>query len=236
MSLPHTGDGQQDLEAFNASFWSLLQENPSLLEDTRAVLFLSLPSCSLREVADAAACAHFSRSVVVQHVIANSWGRCFNDAFLFALASDRARYWLHVDEEHVCTRPFWDGARFVFKAPGHHLWQLQLSPDTEEVAPERQYARDGFREILARVPTPEEDVGEDDAWPCFYLKPSIFNIDRFRDAVDAQSLTAKPFDEDTGDWSTLEWRFGKFMEQVGAKKGVLSPAALASWNDDESMV
>jgi len=227
LSLP---EGAEDLQAVRAAWQSLVAKNEQLLRDTRAILLLEVqPDASAAALASEIALA--GHDVPVHRLSSSSWGRCFNDALLFAVSCDRARFWVHLDDEHVCTRPFWNSARAVLRGPGAHLWQLQLTDDWRDLPAERLVAHDGFTEVL---PHPDAQTKEwldpkryRDAepylsrWPVFSLRPAAHALEHFRSS---RGLLLRPFDEEA-DWAPLQWQFGLRLEQLGARKGVLDPPA-----------
>lgn len=229
--LPDGGLPSQDLDAFRHIWGSLILRNRTLLGELRVVLLLGpedspVRAAAARELEDAL-------DVPVLHVCADSWARCFNEAFQFAVACDGARFWLHLDDEHACTRAFWHAARAVLAAPGRHLWQLQLSDDWSDLSSERSVACDGFTQILphpdrAAQAALDPEAYEDEEpfvshWPLFSLRPAVHALEHFREAVQRGLLPLKPFDEGAS-WAALQWRFGLRLQELGAPKGVLTPA------------
>jgi hypothetical protein len=241
--LPDTGDGSTDLRTFRGIWSSLQQTNRHLLGEVRAILCLSLAPCILKEaVTSEIEATGVADGIPIHHICDSSWGRCLNDAFIFAVSCDRAKYWLHVDGEHVCSRPFWNSAVAVLRGPGAYLWQLQITDDWDDLPEERLLERDGFTEV---VPHPDaagrdaldpDDYVDDEPflsrWPVFSLRPGVFLLDHFRRAT-ACGLSLRPFHEDSA-WAPLQWRFGAKLEELGARKGVLTPAAF-SYADSEEM-
>ena len=233
--VPDTGDGITDLKTFKAVWNSLHEKNRHILRETRAILCLSLSPCVLKDTitSEIEACG-VADGIPIHHICCDStWGRCFNDAFLFAVSCDRVKYWLHVDEEHVCSRPFWNSAVAVLKGPGAHLWQLQITDEWDDIPGERFLERDGFSEVLPHPDVTSKEALDPDAyvddepylsmWPIFSLRPGIFLLEHYRTAA-AHGLSLRPFDEDS-DWVSMQWRFGLKLEVLGAKKGVLNPPA-----------
>jgi hypothetical protein len=239
--LPGTNDAAADMKSFAAMWRSVVERNSQLLRETRVVLCLSLAPSSLKE---AVTCLlkETLEGFAIHHISDASWGRCFNDAFLFAVSCDRAKFWLHLDEDHVCVRPFWRSAVAVLRGPGAHLWQLQVTNDWEDLPGERRLEGDGFAEILpfhnpdGRAAV-DVDCYEDEEpylsmWPIFSLRPGVFALEHLRRAVD-RGLALRPFDE-ASDWAALQWRFGAKLEQHHGRKGVLMPAAFI-WADPLDM-
>jgi len=234
--LPDTGDGVADLKTFRAVWSSLQEKNRHLLRETRAILCLSLSPCVLKEAitSDLEASGTVD-GIPIHHICDSTWGRCLNDAFIFAISCDRAKYWLHVDEDHVCSRPFWNSAVAVLRGPGSHLWQLQITDDWDDLPEERLLERDGFTEVLPHPEASSRDALDPDyyvdeepflsMWPVFSLRPGIFLLDHFRKAASC-GLSLRPFHEDSA-WAPLQWRFGSKLEELGAQKGVLTPAAFS---------
>ena len=233
--LPDTGDGVADLKTFRAVWASVKDKNRHLLRETRVILCLSLTPCILKEaITSDIEASGAADGISIHHICDSNWGRCLNDAFLFAVSCDRARYWLHVDEEHVCTRPFWNSAVAVLRGPGAHLWQLQITDDWHGMQ-ERLLERDGFTEVLPHPDAqgrdaldPDDYVDEEpflSMWPVFSLRPGIFLLDHFRKAT-TRGLSLRPFHENSA-WAPLQWRFGATLEELGARKGVLTPAAFS---------
>jgi hypothetical protein len=239
--LPDTEDGAVDIKAFTTMWRSVIERNSQLLRETRVILCLSLAPSVLKG-AVSSILEETVEGVAVHHLSDVSWGRCFNDAFLFAVSCDRAKFWLHLDEDHVCTRPFWRSAVAVLRGAGAHLWQLQVSNDWDDLPEERLMEGDGFTEIVpyhdpeGRA-TFDADNYEDEEpylsmWPIFSLRPGVFLLEHLRRAV-ANGLPLRPFDETSG-WAALQWRFGTRLEQLRGRKGVLTPAAFF-WADPSVM-
>jgi hypothetical protein len=229
ISLPEYGTEESGLQTVRKLWQGLVAKNEQLLRDTRAILLLEAqPGLAATVSAEIELTGY---GIPVHHVISSSWGRCFNDAFLYAVSCDRARYWVHLDDEHVCARPFWNSARAALRGPGAHLWQLQLSDDWRDLPEERLVAHDGFTEVLphpdaAAKARLDPDRYEDEEpylslWPVFSLRPAVHALDHFRRS---RGLLMRPFDEDAA-WAPLQWRFGLRLEQLGARKGVLDPPA-----------
>lgn len=247
--LPDTGDGAADLKTFTAVWQSLHEKNAHLLRETRAILCLSVAPGALREsVTSFIAASGAADGAAVHHICDASWGRCFNDAFLFAVSCDRARFWLHLDEDHVCVRPFWRSAVAVLRGAGAHLWQLQITDFWEDLPEERLLQGDGFTEVVpyhdlaARAAIDVEDYEDAEPylsmWPVFSLRPGVFALEHLRGAV-AAGLSLRPFDESAG-WEALQWRFGSKLERLRGRKGVLAPAGFeyadggAAMEDDDA--
>lgn len=239
LALPYTEDAGADLEAFRAAWSSLAVRNPRLLLSLRSVLLLDL----LGNPVGPRACAELSLlNVDVYHVAAETWGRAFNDAFLFAVSCDRARYWVHTDDAHICQRPFWVSARAAMERSGPYLWQLQLSNDWQHLAPERLVRKDGFTEVLqhpdgaAQAAVEPSEVEDAEHWPSlrpiFSLQPFVHNMTLFREAVVAEQLPLRPFDEEA-EWAPLQWSFGLRLERLGAKKAILDAPAFFRVEDDD---
>jgi len=240
--VPDTGDGVSDLKTFRNVWNSLHEKNRDILRETRAILCLSLAPCILKEtITSDIESSGIANGIPIHHICDSSWGRCFNDAFLFSVSCDRAKYWLHVDEEHVCSRPFWNSALATMKGQGSHLWQLQIADDWDDLPTERMLERDGFTEVLPHhnargrdLLDPDECADEEpyaSLWPVFSLRPGIFVLEHFRGAV-SRGLSLRPFDEDS-EWAPLQWRFGLKLEELGARKGILAPTALFYANSTE---
>jgi hypothetical protein len=234
ITVPNTGDGVTDLQAFKRCWNALHAKNPTVLRETRCVLCISLRPCFLKEAITAEIEASWlADDIPIHHVCDASWGQCFNDAFLFAVSCDRAKYWLHVDEEHVCSRPFWNSAAAVLKGPGAHLWQLQITEDWDDLPEDRLLERDGFTQVVPhpdehakKALNPDKYVDEEpylSLWPVFSLRPCVFLLEHFRTAT-TRGLSLRPFDE-VAAWAPLQWRFGLKLEGLGAKKGLLTPTA-----------
>jgi len=232
--LPDTGDPVADLKTFRSVWSSLHEKNRDLLRETRAILCLgTVPGILKASITSDIEASGAADGIPIHHICVSSWGRCLNDAFLFAVSCDRAKYWLHVDEEHVCARPFWNSATAVLRGPGAHLWQLQITEDWSDLPGERLLERDGFTEVLPYPdPREREELDPDDyadeepffsMWPVFSLRPGVFLLQHFRAAA-ARGLSLRPFDE-ASDWAPLQWRFGLRLEELGAKKGTLTPAS-----------
>jgi len=239
IALPDSGtDVARDLATFRSIWRSLGVQNPGVLRDVRSVLCLSLCPCQFKAAVSSEVALTAPPGTPILHLSGESWGRCFNDAFLYAVACDGARFWVHMDDEHVCVRPFWNSARSVLGgggAPGAHLWQLQVSDDWDDLPSERMIHGDGFTEMVpyanpeARAEyDPEEDCADEEPflsmWPVFSLRPSVMKLHHFRAAVASGALAARPFDEESG-WATLQWRLGVILESLGGRKGVLNPPA-----------
>ena len=240
LALPATGDAAADLAAFRRCWASVADKNPTLVASAHAVMLLGLESEGTLEAA--AAAIRDSIDAGVYRLSGGSWGRVFNDAFLCATACHRAKYWVHVDDAHVCSRPFWNSARAALRGPGSDLWQLQLSDDWDDLPEARLLRRDGFTEVLphpdaaAKARLDPKNYEDDEPylslWPVFSLRPFVNNLEKFRTATARGGLPNLPFDEEAG-WATLQWTFGLRLEQLGARKGVLNPPAFAFADDED---
>jgi len=234
LALPATGDAAADLAVFRRCWASVADKNPTLVASAHAVMLLGLESDGVLEAA--AAELRDAIGADVYRLSGSSWGRVFNDAFLCATSCHRAKYWVHVDDAHVCCRPFWNSARAALRGPGSDLWQLQLSDDWDDLPEERLVRRDGFTEVLphvdaaAKARLDPEDYWDGEPylslWPIFSLRPFVNNLEKFRGAAALGSLPNRPFDEEAG-WTALQWTFGLRLEQLGARKGVLNPPAFS---------
>lgn len=232
IALPYTDDAATDLRAFHESWISLAEKNLSLVADLKAVLLLAHPTNPILEVVAAEVRSKVPGAPVLA-LTDVSWGRAFNDAFLYALASDAAGFWLHVDDAHLCTRPFWLSARSVLETSGRELWQLQLSHEAAAQRPWESIVRkDGYSQLL---PHPEEDCGEGEVGPAFDLRPFVLNLAKIRQAVAQRKLPPRPFEEDV-DWEEMQWGWGLELARLGGQVGALVPAAFHSSElDDEDM-
>ena len=232
IALPYTEDAARDLRVFHETWISLAEKNLSLLTDLKAAVLLGHPRNPILEAAAAELSSKLPRKPVLQFTDA-SWGRVFNDAFLYALASDSVGLWVHIDDAHLCTRPFWHSARSVLESLGRDLWQLQLSYDSQQTPWGAVVRKDGYSQLL---PYPEEeDCGE--GWSSSSLKPFVVNLQKFRAAVQERKLSSRPFEEDV-DWEEMQWSFDLELQRVGAEVGTLAPSAFhSSFSDlyDEDM-
>jgi hypothetical protein len=232
IALPYTGDAERDLRVFHESWISLAEKNVTLLSDLKAAVLLGHPRNPILEAASAELSSKLARKPVLQFTD-ETWGRVFNDAFLYALASDSAGLWVHIDDAHLCTRPFWHSACSVLGSLGRDLWQLQLSYDSRQHSWGAVVQKDGYSQLLMHPE--EEDCGE--GWSSSSLKPFVMNLQKFRAAVQERKLSCRPFEEDA-DWEEMQWSFYLELQRLGAEVGALSPTAFhTSFSDlyDEDM-
>jgi hypothetical protein len=235
IALPYTEDAALDLRTFHECWIALAEKNLSLISELRAVLLLGHPTNPILGAAVSEVRSKLAGPRVLA-LTAASWGRVFNDAFLFALASDGASLWVHVDDAHLCTRPFWRSARSVLETSGGELWQLQLAQGAAAQRPwESLVRKDGYSQLLLH---PEvEDCGEGEACPACDLSPFVLNLEKIRQAVEARRLPPRPFEEDV-DWEELQWGWSLELARLGGQVGLLAPAAFhSSFSDldDEEM-
>lgn len=159
----------------------------------------------------------------------HSLGRCLNDAFLWAIASDGAAHWLVWDDAHACTRPFLRSARNVMEGPAR--WPLsQLMLDGVWVAdlpPHRKVEEDGFRYVLPCSKDSADfiDHASVETWPGFVLSPTWHRLAFLRRAVWDGYVSLKPFPEGSFEtWDALQRVFGKMWQAAGAVNGELLPS------------
>jgi hypothetical protein len=232
--LPSGDDPLADLVRFRKIWQSIALENPGLVDQTRAVFLLSRGRASSEPTS---AAAELWGHAPVFQVTGESWGRCFNDLLLCVTMCEEVRHWVHWDDEHVCSRPFWNSARAVLEGAGSYLSQLQLADDGWRLPTSRLLVRDGFTQLIAHPDVAAKRLEPDDhnggpLWPVFALGPSVQPLAPYRAAMRA-GLLFKPFDEEVDDWATLEWRFGLRLEELGAVAGVLNPATAKALDEDE---
>lgn len=186
-------------------------------------------------ILEAAAAELSSKGLKVYSFTDETWGRILNDAFLFCLASEGVKYWVHTDDAHVCTRPFWQSLRGVLSVTGRELWHLQLSQEAGDYSAERFLKGDGYATLLRHEE--EDDCGESVVWPIFSLRPFAQNLHHFRSAVLQRRMSLRPFGEEAGwCWDDQEWNYGLMLERLGAVKGVLEPAGFecVAHSEDET--
>jgi hypothetical protein len=226
--LATNGDPLADQLRFRRIWQSVALDNPTLVEQTRAVFLLSLG-----EPASSGAEAELWGGSPVFRVSGASWGRCLNDLFLCVSMCEEMRHWVHWDDRHVCSRPFWSSARSVLEGPGFGLCQLQLCDDWSRDHPASlRLPRDGFTQLLPNPIVAASRHDADDArWPVFWLGPSVHPLAFYRAAMRA-GYFFKLFDEET-DWNGVEWHFGRRLEELGAVVGVLDPVVAAELKDEE---
>lgn len=159
-----------------------------------------------------------------------SVGRNLNDAFLWATAAERAKFWLLWDDAHLCARPFLRSARGALEASeGWEIWQLMLAADWTEALPTaRKVEGDGVRFVLPRSRDALDDDFRDHsdpcAWPGFSLGPSVHRLSRMRMALRFELIPARPFSEHTfASWEELQRGFGEAWERAGAVNAELLP-------------
>jgi hypothetical protein len=161
-----------------------------------------------------------------------SIGRALNDGFLWAIACDRAAYWLMWDDAHICSRPFLASSRRVLESPHRwEHWQLMLTSEWVDQLPEiRKIECDGYRYILPRCRySSDNDEFLDHAcplsWPGFTLTPSWQRLVCLRKAISEESLPLRPFSEHTfTKWDELQRNFGEMWEKAGAVNAQLLPS------------
>lgn len=223
--------------ALSTVFFQLFESNPGLLRRAACVqLVCSGAHCAQRgEEAKAFAADYLAKKTATAppvHLFKDrSMGRCLNDAFLWAVAADKAAHWLVWDDAHACTRPFAASARAVVERPARWpLWQLMLDGSwTGDLPLHRRVPEDGFDYVLA----PSRDALEADfvdhaaaeAWPGFVLCPAWHHLVRLREAVARGDLGLRPFPESSFEsWETLLRSFGEAWLRAGAVNGELAPS------------
>ena len=221
-----------DLRRFQASCRSLFAHNPSLPRRLQVALLL-VEGSEDRGRAASVELAAFLGGLSPRIVATETLGRCFNEALRWVRAPG-VRYWLHWDDAHVATRPFWEGALAVLERPtGRDVWLLRLSEeeDASDVAPERRVALDGCT-ILRPHPDEATKRALDPAcyeaadpflthWPSFTLSPALHRAQPFRD----ESGRALAFEEAETTWPELQWRFGLAWETAGGLLAEIEPSA-----------
>jgi hypothetical protein len=238
--------------AFCNAFFSVFESNPGLASQTLAVQIVSSGHRASERGGHARAFAasfwqdKLFGEVAPIHVFEDrSLGRCLNDAFLWAIASDGAAHWLVWDDAHACTRPFLRSARNVMDGPARWpLSQLMLEGAwVADLPPHRKVEDDGFRYVL---PCPKDsadfiDHASAETWPGFVLSPAWHRLAFLRRAVRDGYVSLKPFPEGSFEtWDTLQRVFGKMWQEAGAVSGELLPSPCvyvdACFMDDTSPV
>lgn len=233
--LPSTGDALEDSRRFRTIWTSLLEHNPALFERVSTVFLLSEggpTSAAAREV------SLTLPRLRIACIASPSLGRCFNDLFMAAVASD-APYLLHWDDQHVCHRPFWLSATAVMEYSGRELSQLQLTDDWSDLPSARVSLRDGHFLVAPHPDRPGAQALNPEAyrhgepfvsrWPVWSLRPSLNRLSKLRAAYYA-GMVRQPFDEAMS-YLELQWSVGRRFEALGCLKGVLQPhAAVTRWS------
>ena len=222
--------------AFCNAFFSLFESNPNLASQTLAVQIVS----SGRRSSERGGHARIFAASFLKNKLSgesppvyvfedHSLGRCLNDAFLWAIASDGATHWLVWDDAHSCTRPFLRSARNVMDGPARWpLSQLMLEGDwVADLSSHRKVEDDGFRYVLPLSKDSAEfiDHASAETWPGFVLSPAWHRLAFLRRAVRDGYVSLKPFPEGSFEtWDTLQRVFGKVWLEAGAVNGELLPS------------
>jgi hypothetical protein len=219
--------------AFCNAFYGLFGQNPGLQSQTTSFQVVSAGNRSAErgKSARSVAEAYFGNAIPVILIEDRSMGRCLNDAFLWAVASDGAAHWLVWDDAHMCRRPFLRSARRVLDEPMRWpLSQLMLEGSWAADLPEhRKVEDDGFRYVLPLLQESSDveflDHAAAETWPGFMLTPSWHSLAFLRRSVRRGFLSLKPFPENSFEtWDTLQRVFGQAWHEAGAVNGELLPS------------
>ena len=233
-----TDDPVADLGRFQAAWRSLLTHNAALLPRVAVALVLVEGAEQRGYAATAEVRASMPAACACRLVAAATLGRAFNEA-LRVMRSEFSvvAHWLHWDDAHEATRPFWEGAVAVATRPGNaDLWLLRLCDREDEEAwpPERRLLRDGHTVLL---PHPDEEGKRSldpawytssepylSLWPSFTLEPALHSAAHLRGK--GAHLAFAEGDDVT--WPELQWRFGLAWEAAGGVLAALDPPAAAA--------
>lgn len=234
IALPYSDDREEDLRVFQRLWVALVEKNLSFASSggVAGVMLLSRASNPILQPALSEVFSKTRPDVAVSSFTGDSWGEILNHTFVHVLASEAASYWVHLDDLHICARPFWHSAASVLSGPGRHLWQLLLIPPQDE-----DYSRahavkgDGYTQL---VPYPEEeDCGESGPYPLVSLRPCVYNLHHFRQAVRRRHLARTPFCKDE-DWDYMEWSFGCELDRLGATVGLIDPPVFQQLEEQDA--
>ena len=225
-----------DLRRFRRVWSSLLLKGSNLTHRLRAAIFLAeVDGLEHARRAAREAAATLGPEVEALTFAAPSMGRCLNDALLWLRAS-RAPLWLHWDDAHEATRPFWSSALAALEH-SPDVWLLKLDDDVD-VEDARVDARDGCAvlrphpdEVAKRRLDPNCCDAAASLWPSFSLGPGLH-----RSPPLTAAATQLLFDEAMDvTWPELQWRFGLLWEAAGGVVAVLEPMATRRVYDDDAM-